>query len=227
MKYWIVISVLMLSMIGCNENEPELPICVKDKLAEIEGEPVWNPPAKLHSYTYEGQTVYYLTPRCCDYFGEVYDANCEFVCAPDGGITGNGDGTCPDFFEVATNRKLVWEDTRTECGELIVIDGDKYGNAPEDATILDAKIEGDCLTIEFGASGCSGSSWTWELIDQGVVMESFPVQRNIKFSLNNPEMCAAYFERSVSFDLNPIKDDSYNQIKLNISRYETQLLFEY
>jgi hypothetical protein len=45
---------------------------------------------------------------CCDFYNEVYDANCNFLGAPDGGFTGKGDGKIPDFFAEAKNEKLVW-----------------------------------------------------------------------------------------------------------------------
>ena len=42
----------------------------------------------------------------------LYDENCNKICSPDGGIAGNGDGLCPDFFTNRTNERLIWEDKR-------------------------------------------------------------------------------------------------------------------
>jgi hypothetical protein len=36
----------------------------------------------------------------------------RLICQPDGGITGKGDGKCPDFDKNKTNEKLVWQDPR-------------------------------------------------------------------------------------------------------------------
>ncbi|MDX5419163.1 MAG: hypothetical protein LPK09_08090 [Hymenobacteraceae bacterium] len=71
-----------------------------------------NPPARIYRYTYNDQEVYYLTGRCCDIPGKVYDVNGNVLCEPDGGITGRGDGRCTDFFENRSNETLIWEDKR-------------------------------------------------------------------------------------------------------------------
>jgi len=88
------------------------PKCIEDIIRQIEREPVRNPPASVYEYRYQGQKVYYVPPYCCDMFGDVFDTNCNMICHPDGGITGEGDSKCPDFFEEATNGKLIWEDDR-------------------------------------------------------------------------------------------------------------------
>jgi hypothetical protein len=42
----------------------------------------------------------------------LYDENCTLLCLPDGGITGQGNGKCANFFIERTNEKLIWEDSR-------------------------------------------------------------------------------------------------------------------
>ncbi len=71
-----------------------------------------NPPAKIYRYTYHQQEVYYLAARCCDVPGKVYDALGNVLCEPSGGITGKGDGRCPDFVAQRENETLIWEDKR-------------------------------------------------------------------------------------------------------------------
>ncbi len=71
-----------------------------------------NPPARIYRYTYNNQQVYYLTSRCCDIPSKVYDEQGNVLCEPDGGITGKGDGRCPDFAEQRKNETLIWEDKR-------------------------------------------------------------------------------------------------------------------
>lgn len=73
-----------------------------------------NPPAKIYRYTYNDQEVYYITGRCCDIPGKVYDMYGNVICEPDGGITGKGDGRCPDFFEKRSDETLIWEDKREQ-----------------------------------------------------------------------------------------------------------------
>ena len=66
----------------------------------------------MYRYHYDGRTVYYLPPHCCDQYSDLLDENCKVICHPDGGLTGRGDGKCPDFFTKATDRELVWQDAR-------------------------------------------------------------------------------------------------------------------
>ncbi len=215
-------------LMSCRNDEPLIPACMDQKVDEILAGEVWDPPAQIYSYQYEGEQVFYITPRCCDFFGEVYNAACEYICAPDGGISGMGDGDCPDFFQNATDGKLVWEDTRSPCGEYVKVSEQLYASAPEEyGSIEEARITDDCLYIEFGASGCDGDSWVSQLIDSGAIMESSPEQRNIKFSLYNDEECDAYFVREVSFDISPLQISGSNKIFLNLENYETQLVYEY
>lgn len=93
--------------------DPEqLPTCIETLISQIEGEPVTNPPSSLTLYEYGGKCVYYLPPVCCDQYSQLYDDQCNVLCAPDGGLTGQGDGKCPDFFTNAVKIKLVWQDPR-------------------------------------------------------------------------------------------------------------------
>ena len=71
-----------------------------------------NPPRQVFSYQYKGQTVFYVTPPCCDFFSELYDSACTLIAQPDGGFTGRGDGRAPDFEAQRSNEKLIWKDER-------------------------------------------------------------------------------------------------------------------
>ncbi|MBS1742291.1 MAG: hypothetical protein JST81_04590 [Bacteroidetes bacterium] len=71
-----------------------------------------NPPRKIIRYEYEGKTVYYVTPPCCDFFSDLYDSTCVLIGHPDGGFTGKGDGKLSDFNEKKKREVLVWEDRR-------------------------------------------------------------------------------------------------------------------
>ena len=108
------LSVFVLLGAACNNEDitAEAPSCIMDKIEEIEGQSVWNPPAKIYRYQYNGATVYFVPSRCCDIMSTLYDENCNIICSPDGGITGNGDEQCPDFFTSRTNESLVWYDDR-------------------------------------------------------------------------------------------------------------------
>lgn len=90
----------------------DTPAFVDNLVAQFESGPVANPPGSIWRYTYRGQDVYYVPPYCCDIPGELYDSDGTFICAPDGGITGNGDGKCPDFFDERTGELRIWIDDR-------------------------------------------------------------------------------------------------------------------
>lgn len=108
-------AALSIFMAGCrppagpgNQNPPWLDTLI----AEFQSEPVGNPPRSIYQYTYQGRTVYYVPAQCCDQFSTLYDAEGNVLCAPDGGITGMGDGRCPDFFSARTDEVLIWRDPR-------------------------------------------------------------------------------------------------------------------
>jgi hypothetical protein len=86
---------------------------VNDLIEAFESVSVANPPLSIWRYTYEGQTVYYVPPRCCDIESALLDAGGKVLCHPDGGFYGTGDGRCGDFFEKRTNAVLIWRDSRS------------------------------------------------------------------------------------------------------------------
>ena len=101
---------------GCSHSAPpqsENPAWVDDLISNFQADPVGNPPQSIYRYDYEEQTVYYVPPQCCDQFSKLYDMNGSVICAPDGGLTGNGDGRCTGFFSESTNESLIWRDSRT------------------------------------------------------------------------------------------------------------------
>ncbi|WP_230679862.1 DUF6970 domain-containing protein [Pontibacter rufus] len=93
------------------ELEVNVPNCIEQQIREIKQEDVRNPPAKVWQWKVDNKIYYYITSDCCDQFNYLYDSNCNVVCAPDGGITGAGDGRCPDF-NGQVEQTLIWEDDR-------------------------------------------------------------------------------------------------------------------
>ena len=85
-----------------------VPTCIKNKIDSFKLKEAHEKPQRVIEYVYKGKKVYYVVMPCCDFYNEVYDANCKFLGAPDGGFTGKGDGKIPDFFEEAKSEKLVW-----------------------------------------------------------------------------------------------------------------------
>ncbi len=111
---------MVLSLIGlaffftsCEKLDLEIdvPGCVEEKIKEVKRRDVHNPPASVWKWEVDGNTYFYFTSDCCDQLNYLYDDKCNVVCAPDGGISGTGDGNCPEF-EGELIKTLVWEDDR-------------------------------------------------------------------------------------------------------------------
>ena len=80
-------------------------------IEEHASQTVANPPVRIVRQEYESGVFYYVPPRCCDIWSDLFDAEGSLVCHPDGGITGGGDGQCPDLGELI-REEIVWRDER-------------------------------------------------------------------------------------------------------------------
>ena len=111
-RLFVLFSLYFL-IIGCSQStSPDNPDWVEDLIVQYKNEPVGNPPQSIWRYNYKNQIVYYVPPQCCDQFSTLYDKEGNIIGAPDGGITGNGDGRVTDFFTSRTEEKLIWQDSR-------------------------------------------------------------------------------------------------------------------
>lgn len=105
-------------LLTCREKPSESsqdanPLWVAELIAKYQSDPVGNPPQSIWRYEYKNQKVYYVPPQCCDQYSILFNAAGDTLCAPDGGITGGGDGRCTDFFQERKNGVLIWKDSRT------------------------------------------------------------------------------------------------------------------
>lgn len=130
------------------------------------------------------------------------------------------------FFNMQCDDELnVIDDS---CTQSVVFDSNAYENLVTDHfDFVAAEIVDDCINVEIGSSGCDGESWEFNLVDSGVVAESSPEQRYLKLKLVNTELCDAYFEKIISFDLTPIQVSGSNEIILHIDGLEGSLNYEY
>lgn len=113
------------------------------------------------------------------------------------------------------------------CDAETIVDADDYSSAPtSQVTINSLSIDGDCLKINYGASGCSGDSWVVKLIDSEEIIESDTLQRDLKFSLLNNEICQAYFTKEITFDISNLQVDG-GKVMLNIFDRGDEILYEY
>lgn len=113
MKYILIaLAISVLNDNSCSKKKHTIPACVQQMINDIKAQPKWNPPAEVNEYTFQGKQVYLFTSNCCDQYIQLYDNNCQYICAPSGGITGGGDRKCVDFYTTATHIRLIWKDPR-------------------------------------------------------------------------------------------------------------------
>ena len=103
-----IISIIIFLGVALSRN----PFWVYQLIVKKMTQTVTNPASSIAKYTYNGQTVYYISSGCCDKFDDVYNLQGQYLCAPSGGFTGRGDGKCTDFDKKSSNYELIWKDTR-------------------------------------------------------------------------------------------------------------------
>jgi hypothetical protein len=129
------------------------------------------------------------------------------------------------FFLAACNKDKNHDSV---CEKKVQIDKTLYINTKTDNyTIVDAKLSGNCLEIQFGSSGCDGKSWTVELVDAQGVVDTNPQQRYLKLALANNELCAAAFSKTVSFDITPLRIPGAKVVRLKLEGLNIALLYYY
>lgn len=96
-------SVLSLSLLACSSTDGALSSGVDQPKAGVRSDTM--PPKdedfyRLNQtalrYELNAKSYYLLTAPCCDRMNPLFDAQGAYVCAPTGGYTGRGDGSCPD-----------------------------------------------------------------------------------------------------------------------------------
>lgn len=116
----------------------------------------------------------------------------------------------------------------TNCNKFLVIDETKYSQTDtSNYTITNVVLNGECLEITIGASGCDPNNWTMNFIASENVVETLPIQWYTKVELINNEECLAVFQKTDSFDLTTLQMPGANQIELNIDGWNTPILYQY
>ena len=116
----------------------------------------------------------------------------------------------------------------TNCNKVSVIDETKYQQTnTNNYTITNVVLNGDCLEITLSSSGCDPNNWNMNFIASEAVVETLPIQWYTKVELINNEACQAVFQKTVSFDLTPLKDDGKNQVQINIQGWNTSIMYQY
>jgi hypothetical protein len=111
-----VFGILCILCLSCGGQTPVAPESTREWLTALirnfEKQPVANPPVSITRYEYKSEVVYFVPPRCCDIWSDLYRADGTTLCHPTGGLTGNGDGRCPDFLAERKNPQVIWQDPR-------------------------------------------------------------------------------------------------------------------
>ena len=98
----------------------DIPDWLDQIIKEFESGAAGAPPDFMGRYEYRGETVYYVAPRCCDIFSDLYDADGNLIAHPDGGITGQGDGRAPGFRPVKSVETTIWESMGGPSPDLLL-----------------------------------------------------------------------------------------------------------
>lgn len=110
--------------------------------------------------------------------------------------------------------------------ENVVVNNSLYNQTEtNNYTITNVQLTENELTVKISSSGCSGDSWKAILVDANLILESFPIQRNIKLALENNEACLAVFEKEFTFDISTLKED-YESLYLNLEGWNSQIFYE-
>jgi len=116
----------------------------------------------------------------------------------------------------------------SNCDQIAVIDDNLYDTAPTETHFIDTVyFQGDCLVITYAGSGCSGNSFEEALIGNTLVLESFPVQRQMRLSFKSNEDCLAVFTKTVTFNLLPAQVTNEPSVLISLEGYDQQILYEY
>jgi uncharacterized protein YcfL len=124
------------------------------------------------------------------------------------------------FLLIACTEK---NDTINLENETVFIDNSLYQQTTtKNYTITEVQLNEHLLTIKISSSGCSGNSWNAILIDANEILESHPIQRNIKLALENNEACLAVLGREFTFDITILKEE-FPEVILNLEGWNNQI----
>lgn len=102
---------ITLMMNACKKVtiEADVSSCLERKIRDIKKEENRTLPIEVWQWKVDGENYYYISAECCDMYNMLYDDNCNAVCAPDGGLSGQGDGNCPEF-KGPIEKTLIWKE---------------------------------------------------------------------------------------------------------------------
>lgn len=121
--------------------------------------------------------------------------------------------------------------TLSDCGSKVLIDIEKYKTRSLQDSFLNIietpVISDNCLTLVVGYSGCN-SNHDLELINDGSIAKSLPLQTSMRLIDNDKQLCDAYFTDTYEFDLTALKERFKDEktIRLNFPDQDKYILWE-
>jgi hypothetical protein len=109
----------------------------------------------------------------------------------------------------------------------ILAEEDFNGINTTNYVVSNVQLNGDCLEVTIGSSGCDPEPWEMNLYSVNAFYNIFPLERYVKIELINNQECLAVFDKTVSFDLTPFQLEGQNELPLNIEGWDEQIIYEY
>lgn len=92
-------------------------------------------------------------------------------------------------------------------------------------TISSVNLNGDCLEITAGGSGCDPEPWIMNL--NGKNEQSNSSQKDVIVELITNQDCLTVFTKTKSFDLSSLRKDGQNEITINLIGWEEPINYTY
>jgi hypothetical protein len=106
------------------------------------------------------------------------------------------------------------------CDTFAVLDNSIYNDGPDDPYFLrEASVEGDCLYLRFQyGGGCEEVDF--QLVSAFQLGETAPLTRFVRLALDDDDNCEALITEEVTFNLNPLRVEGDNELRLLIRNPE-------
>ena len=93
--------------------------------------------------------------------------------------------------------------------------------------ITDVVLNGHCLEVTIGASGCNPNDWDMNLFAVPSDATVYPPLFNAKIQLIHNQACLAVFQKTMSFDVTSLQMTGTNQVQIDIEGWNTPIIYQY
>lgn len=117
----------------------------------------------------------------------------------------------------------------TTCGATaeIIDESSFYAINTTNYTITNVTRNANCLEITISSSGCNPELWEMNLYSTTIFCGTPPIVRPARLKLTNNQLCAAVFQKTISFDLTPFRITGMNQLPIVLEGWNQQILYQY